>query len=567
MFHWLRILLLALMLPAAAFAQPVDAISVQDTASPNADTFGLDSTRFPHVSFAGSAPQTIAGLLSAIPSPLGTGVAKEMLVAILTMPVYPDSASAIPPGWFLLRLDKLIRLAAYEDALRLVSSLPENMLDDQLSRRYVDLALTSGDAETACKQASARLADAATPVDAYWSLRRAFCHRLAGENDQAELVLGIFAEQYPGQQALATSLLTGWGDEKSLLPPFVPADGESIPLLIASLKHAKESKTAARLGASFITAEQATSLAPALAVALSEQTVFSTPLRIAFAEHAVNAGAGQPEALRNLYEMVKPEDALTAERRTLATLLADIKATQSADNKVSTVANALQAFKHSLNPFIARKLLAKELDTFSSALGSYPLTPELALDLAAYNFERGNVQTVREIKSYLERYATGNEAIGIALAAVNEALALDSLTHGEATPSPMLPEFKNGQRASLLWMLQRLVTVKQTLGTEIPAATATLSFTAPLAASASPDSALLVALQNAENQSLSGELVLRSVQLLNEGKLAYVSDAVLARLLGALRKSGQDAFAMALARDAILNPPVEALGVATQVMP
>lgn len=554
------ILLLALAFPAAGYARSADAVTVRNAAGPNADGFGLDSTRFPHVSFAGSEPRTLASLLEGMP-PLGSGLAKAMLVAMLTMPVYPDGISAVPPGWFLLRLDTLIRHAAYEDALRLVSGLPEALLDDPISRRYVDLALTFGDTDAACKIVAARLADNATIIDAYWSLRRAFCGRLAGEADQTDLVLGVFSEQYPKQHALAFSLLSGWGNKTPFLPPLLPADAESAPLLVAALKHAEASETAARIGADFISADRADTAAPVLAVALSELSVFPVPLRIALLEHAVRAGAGRPEMLRSLYEQVKPGDALPPDRKAAALLIADINATQSGGNKVSTVANALQAFKRSFSPAVARVLLSKELDAFSAAPGDYPLTPELAVDLAAYNLDRGNAAAMREITDYLESHAVGNEAFGIALAVVREASALDGQMRGEAVPYPILPEFTDGESPPVLWTLQRLVTVKRSLGHELPAGTAALSSTAPLAASASPDSALLVALQNAENHALAGELILRSVQLLNGGRLAYASDAVLARLLVAIRKSGQEAFALALARDAVLNPPVESLAL------
>lgn len=555
------LLLLSLVLPTAGLAQAIDTvgIDISDTPQPAAATYGIDSMRFPHVEFRGSDPKIITQLLQGISSPLGTGMQKDILAALLMMPVYPDSVDAVPEHWFVIRQEKLLRIGAYEEALRLSASLPEALQSDATARRFVDAALTVGDVETACKQVDSRLKNPSTTIDGYWSLRQIFCQQYAKNDAQAELMLGIFHEQYPEQQALATALLEGWGNAKAVLPPLTSADAESYPLLVAAMVKAKTSHAEERITAGFVMEKEVPGLPPAVAAALAARDVFPLSLRLVLASRAVAGGAADAAMLRALLEQVKPSDVLPEALRKQALLIADINATQSNDNKVSTVANALLAFKRFYTPYIARALVSKELDSFSRMLGSYPLTPELALDLTAYQLEREKVAEAVAVKNYLERYAAGNEALGIVLGNVREAIAVHKLLHGEAENWPEIGEFTTGQRPSLMWMLHRLVLVRQALKQDVPFATTSLSASAPLADTLSTDSAVMIALEQAENGKRGGEVILRILQLLADGKLAFVSDEVFARCIGALMKLQLDTYALTLAEAALLNPSVAPL--------
>lgn len=554
--------LLFLALPAQGAAQNAaeqESIRVQDTPTPDASTFGMDSTRFPHVSYAGSTPQQVSTLLAGIPAPLGSGVEKDILTALMMMPVYPDSADAIPPGWFLVRVDKMIRLGAYADALRLVGSLPDGLRDEATTRRYVDLALTLGDLDTACTATTHYLDQSNKQVDGYWNLRQAFCHRVAGEDDKAELMLGIYSEQYPGQQPLAYSLLSNWGNSKEFLPPYSSADGESVPLLVACLKHSKTSKATERLSAGFITEQEVPGMTPALASALAERGVFAYPLRLKLAALAVASGAADATVLRELLEQAKPSQALPLPLQTQAALLSDINSSQSAENKISAVVHALAAFKQDYTPYVARGIVSRELETFTRSPDSYPLTPELTLDMAAYYIERNNSSSARDVQRYLERRASQDEAFRIALASVRSALYYNRLLGGEETEAGTVPEFTTPQRAELMWALRRLVMVQQALGEDVPAASVSLAQTAPLADTLSPTASTMLALEEAEKNGRSGELLLLSLQLLGDGKLAFVSDEVFARCIRALQQAELTSYAAALAQAAILNPPFAAL--------
>lgn len=555
------LLIVCLMLPHLALAEPAENfIAVTESAPPSADTYGLDSLKFPHASFAGSDAPTLTRLLDGISDNQPAGISRDLLISMLTMPIYPDGASAIPVGWFDMRLSKLTRIAAYDEAYRLVSTLPNQFMTAKLAERSTDLAFTIGDINKACDATKAWLSKHETEVGLLWTLKSIFCHLYDKDTAQAELMLGIFMEQYPTEHPLAAALFSGWGNAKApALPPYNAQKAPLAPLLSAAIQHSKNAKARERITPAFITDKEVSTLPPSLALALAEREVFPLPLKIALMERATLLGAGNATRLRTLYEQVKPADVLFEQQRRHATYIADILSTQSDANKVSTVNNALLAFKRSYAPSIARALVSKELLAFSEALERYQITPELALDLAAFHLERGNPDEAKNIKRYLERYSAQSEATAIALACINQALALEGSLRSQPEANPPLPAFTEGQRPSVMWMLRRLVIVKQALGEEVPAATSSLSFNAPLADSISVDSPLMVALQEAENQSRSGELVLRSVQLLGDGRLAYVSDNVLARMITALQKLGLRAQAHALARDAVLNPPVAAL--------
>ncbi len=555
------LLLCCLMGYPSAMADPAENfIAVTESVPPSADTYGLDSLKFPHASFAGSDATTLTRLLDGISDNQPAGISRDLLISILTMPVYPDGASAIPVGWFDMRVSKLTRIAAYDEAYRLVSSLPNQFMTATLAERSTDLAFSIGDISKACDATKAWLTSHETDMSVLWTLKSIFCHLYADETAQAELMLGIFMEQYPTEHPLATSLFNGWGNAKApALPAYNVQKAPLAPLLSAAIQHSKKTRAQERITPAFISDKEVSTLPPSLALTLAEREVFPVALRIALMERATLLGAGNATRLRTLFEQVKPEDILSEQQRRYATYIADILSTQSDANKVSTVNNALLAFKRSYAPSVARALLSKELLMFSETPDRYQLTPELALDVAAFHLERGNLEEARNIKHYLERYSAQSETTAIALASIHQALVLEGSLRSQPEPALPLPAFSEGQRPVVMWMLRRLVVVKQALGEDVPAATESLSLNAPLADSVSVDSTLMVALQEAEQQSRSAELVLRSVQLLGDGRLAYVSDSVLARMISALQKLGLRTQAHALARDAVLNPPVAAL--------
>lgn len=559
----MRRLLVLTILFFASLATPVSAqeISVQDTPLPDASTFGIDSTRFPHVSFKGMTPQTLPSLLEAIPSPLGPGLGRDVLIALLMMPVYPDSADALPPGWFNYRIDRMIRLGAYADALRLIDGLPENLRDETSQRRYVDLALTIGDIEAACTRTKTHLSNPSTPVDDYWSLRQIFCHKVKKNDDQAELMLAVYREQFAGQQNVAATLLSGWGNTRVSLPPFTVADAPSVPLMVAAIKHVRSSKAGDRLSAGFMTEKEIPSLTPAFAMALGERGVFPLSERISMLTRAVASGAADPTVLRDALEQVRPTDGLSPPHRAQATLIADINAIQNEQNKASVVANALSAFKRSYTPYIARGMFAGEMESFIQHSDSVAPTPELAMDMAAYFIERGNSSRAGDVLRMIESRAAGDESFAIALAAVKSALYYNRQLGSEQPQAAVIPAFSTPQRPGVMWILRRLVIVQQAMGVEIPAETESLSRNAPLPDTASPSPADMLALEQAESDARDGELVLRCVQLTGDGALAYVSDEVFARCIHALQKTGQTTYAAAFAQAAILNPPVAPLQV------
>ncbi len=570
MLRWLWTLGLLSIMSGTAWAQAAVGVSnalpqsttiqVQNAAAPNADTYGIDSTRFPHVSYAGSSPATLDALLKSIPSDLGPGVARDMLIALMIMPVYPDSASAIPKDWFTRRVDKLIQMAAYEDAFRLLTSLPDEMRNNTQARRYVDLALSIGDTQAACEETANQLANSDTSVDAYWSLRRIFCHRIAEEHDQAEFVLGFFSEQYPNHYPLTIDILNNWGSKNGALPPFSAKDGDATPLLIAALKkHDAASQASARLDANFIAPSMAQTLAPGLAVILSEMEVFDLPLRIALLEHAVMRGAGQPEALRVLYNQATKSPALRGDSRRRAALITDIQLIQNPANQVSTVSNALTQLKHEFSPYIARGLVGTELTALTESLPDGTLPAHLLLDMAAYHMERNDTRSLDKIRVFLRNHRDTSTSHAITLAAIDEAMALDRLLHGEGGANPVMPAFETAQDAHAFWILSRQVAVEESLGHMIPADSKTMALNAPLAQTLSPEHGALVALQGAEDKQLQGELILRAITLLNQGRLAYVSDTVIARLIAAMQKIALNSYSVTLAKAAILNPPVEPL--------
>ncbi len=564
--------LIFLALPAICFSQPVASqeISVMDTAAPDASTFGIDSPRFPHVSFAGSDSRTITSIFDSIPVPLGPGVSQDILIALLMMPVYPDSISALPENWFQRRVDRLIRQGAYADALRLVGSLPDTLANEATVRRHVDLAFTIGDLDEACAQVGKHLANGATQVDAYWSLRQAFCQRNENKQEEAELTLAIYAEQYSGQQSVAYTLLSEWGKAESVLPPFTKSDAESVPLLIAAIKHGMASKAAERISASFINEKEVAALTPAFAVALAEREVFPLSLRLAMMDRAVASGAADPASLRVLLEKVTMKDAIASQYRSQGALIADMNATQSAENKVGAVYNAIVALKRAYTPYVARGMFGKELEAFGASPESFPLTAELALDAAAYFIERNNASRVSDMQRYLEQRGQSDESFKIVSIAIGSALYYNRQLSSEQAKEVIIPSLNTPQRAGAMWILRRLVMVQRAAGVEVPAATVALSQSAPLPNTHSVDSSLMLALEEAENNGRTGELVLRSLQLMGEGKLAYVSDDVFARCISALQKNQQPTYAAALAQAAILNPPTEALqagGVAGKAYP
>lgn len=564
-----RLLVLAILVLASLAAQAsAQEISVQDTPLPDASTYGIDSTRFPHVGFKGMTPQTLPPLLESIPSPLGPGLGRDILIALLTMPVYPDSVEALPPGWFTYRIDRMIRLGAYTDALRLVGGLPENLRDETSQRRYVDLALTIGDIDAACKRTQEHLSNPSTPVDNYWSLRQIFCHKVEKKDEQAELMLAVYREQFAGLQTVATSILSDWGSRQSTLPPFTASDAESVPLIVAAIKHARSSKANDRLSAGFMTEKEIPSLTPAFAMALGERDVFPLSERISMLARAVASGAADPTVLREALEQARPTDGLPPEYRVQATLIADINATQSEQNKTSVVANALSSFKRSYTPYIARGMFTKELESFAQHADSTALTPELAMDMAAYFIERGNSSRAEDVLRMIEGRAAGDESFAIALAAVRSALYYNRQLGSEQQPqATMIPAFSTPQRPGVMWILRRLVMVQKAMGVEVPDETEILSRNAPLPDTASPSPVDMLALEQAESDARDGELVLRCVQLTGNGALAYVSDEVFARCIHAMQKTGQTTYAAAFAQAAIMNPPVAPLQVGGTMTP
>ncbi len=557
--RWLPALLILCMLTGAkpSFAQ--DEIRMLDTPAPDASTFGIDSPRFPHVSFAGSSAPAITALLQSIPIPLGPGVGQDMLIALMMMPVYPDSVAAFPADWFTYRVDRLIRQGAYADALRLVDRLPDSLHNETTTRRYVDLALTIGDVDAACAQTQASLKDNTTQVDSYWSLRQAFCQHFEKQPEAAELTLAIFSEQYPAQEALGYRLLAGWGNAQATLPPLTMADIASVPLLIASLEHAKSSRAGARLPSDFVPIKEMNGLTPALAVALAKREKLPLPVRLQLASQSAASGAADAAFLRGLLEKVTPGDAVEVQFRPMAALIADLNAAQSIENKLSATYHALATFKRYYTPYTARGILGKELEAFSQNPEGLPVTPELALELAAFHIERGNSSRVKEIRRFLERRASQDQAFAMVLATVNAALYHNRQLGGEQSEAVAVPEFTTAQRPEIMWALRRLVVIQQAMGDTLPIATASLSRTAPLADTASPNAADMLALEEAQQQGRSGEVVLRCIALTEEGRLAFVADDVLARCVSALMQTGQPTYAAALAQAALLNPPIAPL--------
>lgn len=534
-------------------------ISVRDTPLPDASTFGIDSPRFPHVSFAGLPSQGLSALLDGVSPALGPGVGRDIMLALLTMPVYPDSTDALPADWFTYRIDRMIRLGAYADALRLTDALPENLRSENTERRRVDLALTLGDVDAACKRVEGHFADDNAAGSGYWSLRQIFCHKLAGKDEQAELMLAVYQEQFPGEQPVALSVLGQWGNARALLPDFSVADAESVPLLIAAIRHAPASHAAERLSAGFLPPQEVERLNPAFAFALAERGVFPLAQRVAMLARAVESGAADPSVLRELLEKSRPADAMPPDYRAQAALLADIGATQSAENKAATVANALNSFKRAYTPYVARGMVSAELESFAAAPQDYPLTPELMLDMAAYGVERNNAARVQQIVQDMERRSQSDEGFAVALAAVRSALYYNRQLGNEQSPAATVPELSAPQRAGVMWMLRRLVSVQEAAGVQIPPKTEALSRAAPLAQTASADPAQMLALEQAQHAGRGGEIVLRCVQLMGKGTLAYVSDEAFARCVGALQEAQQPTYAAALAQAAILNPPVAPL--------
>lgn len=561
-----RKLLILLMLVSAAIgpaqaeeASAQEAIQISDSPVPDASTFGIDSTRFPHVSYGGSTPQTIEAVLNAIPSSLGPGISQDILMALMSMPVYPDSASSVPKEWLLRRVDRMIRQGAYADALRLVGGVPDTLVTEPITRRYVDLALTLGDLKAGCARVQQALTSEQQEVDGYWSLRQAFCQRTEGKDSEAELTLAIYSEQFAGQQPLALALLQQWGAKTPPLPPFSSSDAQSVPLLVAALEHSASSHAQQRLANGFIHEKEIPAMTPAFAAALAKRDVFPLPLRLSLAAHAIASGAADPALLRGLLETLQPGDAVLPAHRTQAALIADIGTTRSAENKVSAVTHALTAFKRNYTPYVARGMFAPELESFAKERNDIPLTPELVLDLAAYAIERGNTALADSIRHYAAGKAGYDPGFAITHTAIQSALYYNRQLASEQTEAADIPVLTIPQRPGVMWTLRRLVMIQKANGVEVPSETAALSQSAPLANTYSANPASMLALEDAQNQPRTGELVLRSLELLGDGKLAFVSDEVFARCISALQKTGLHTYAAALAQAAILNPPTEAL--------
>jgi len=197
-----------------------------------------------------------------------------------------DAPSGAAAGEFVAaRVAGLVRLGAFDDALKLADLVPMGGAADELRRGTLEALLWSGDTARACEIARAQVRTTPTLP---WRKALVICQAIAGERDAAALSLALLRE--------------GAGEDDA---PFLAAAGALVGDAASAAPALDDPYGFAASRAAEVTVAEAdlASRGPAALRALALSSRQTVEVRLAAAERAAAMGALSPDELASAYTL------------------------------------------------------------------------------------------------------------------------------------------------------------------------------------------------------------------------------------------------------------------------
>lgn len=300
---------------------PDTTIDVGELAAPGIDRLGLVSTAkggFAPDLWQGTDPAFLRQILPLFPGRISSLAERRLAQNLLLSPgappngapgdSQPEGAPLDAAALLLARVQILMALGDWADAVALIELVPADQTTETLRRIHADAELASDHLPAACGEAQAALKSSS---EVYWQELQVFCQLGTGQSSAAALGLDLLREQKLDDPAFlwAADLLQGGRKPApatvTALSPltFAMIRKVGVPLPPALAK-ATDPTTMALAASIPTTDEGLPGDKPPTDPARRERQRKAVEARIVLAERAVAAGSLDPELLRALYRGV-----------------------------------------------------------------------------------------------------------------------------------------------------------------------------------------------------------------------------------------------------------------------